>query len=192
MSADETEEEILANQGLVLQPGDQVILCSDGLTDLVSAQEILPVVRGQDQEKALEALTNLANQRGGHDNITIIALQMPVSIAETAPTQVIRKRSSPKRGLTCVIGVALIALLAILLVSGYWLISNRVASVTPTPDLTGTPALSGTPAPASETAPALLTQAPPDTPPSPGTPSAPALTPVSETFTPWPTNTASP
>jgi serine/threonine protein phosphatase PrpC len=192
LSPDETEEQILANQGLVLQPGDQVILCSDGLTDLVTSQEILPVAKGQDQEKALQVLTNLANQRGGHDNITIIALQMPVSIAETAPTRVIRKRSRPKRGLTCGIGVALLALLAILMVGGYWLVSNRVATVTPTPDLTGVPALSSTPALATPTAPPRLTQGTPDTSPAPITPSAPVLTPPSTTFTPWPTNTRAP
>jgi hypothetical protein len=169
-----------------------VILCSDGLTDLVTSQEILPVAKGQDQEKALQVLTNLANQRGGHDNITIIALQMPVSIAETAPTRVIRKRSRPKRGLTCGIGVALLALLAILMVGGYWLVSNRVATVTPTPDLTGVPALSSTPALATPTAPPRLTQGTPDTSPAPITPSAPVLTPPSTTFTPWPTNTRAP
>lgn len=186
LSPGETQEQILANQGYVLMPGDQVLLCSDGLTDLVAPGEIQPMVRGQDQEMALQALTNLANQRGGHDNITIIALQMPVSIAETAPTRVIPKRNPSKRGLTCGIGVAGLAALALLLVGGYWLLSNRVATVTPTPALSSTPAL------ASETAPAQGTQKPADTTPASGATSAPVETPLSATFTPWPTNTLTP
>jgi len=51
LSPSETPAQSEANQGLPLQPGDQVILCSDGLTDLVSDAEILSAVRNQEQEQ---------------------------------------------------------------------------------------------------------------------------------------------
>jgi len=188
LSPDETDEQTLSNQGVNLQPGDQVILCSDGLTDLVAAREILPVVKGQEQEAALQALTSLANQRGGHDNITIIALQMPISIAETAPTRVLRRKVVSKRWTSCVIGIVVVALLALGLVAGYWLLSSRISTITPSPALTSTPA----PASASESAPAIDTQSPSVTPFESSTPSAPAVTPASGTLTPWPTNTPAP
>lgn len=185
LSPHETDEQMLGNQGVFLQPGDQVILSSDGLTDLVSMQEILPMVKSQDQEAALQALTSLANQRGGHDNITIIALQMPVSIEETAPTRVQRRPVTSKRWITCLIGLILAALVILALALGYWF-TSRISTVTPTWALTGTLA------PASETAPATATQETPGTPQASSTPSAPVSTASSRTLTPWPTNTASP
>ena len=71
-----------SNQGLPLRPLDQIILCSDGLTDLVDGNEILSVFDNQDQDQAIQKLVELANQRGGHDNITIVALRVPETLPE--------------------------------------------------------------------------------------------------------------
>ncbi len=65
------------NQGLPLLPGDVLVLCSDGLTDLVDDAEILDAIETQSLDSALEQLEDLANERGGHDNITIVGLQVP-------------------------------------------------------------------------------------------------------------------
>lgn len=73
----ESDGDAQANQGLRLLPDDVLLLCSDGLHDLVDDQEILQVISNQKMEKALETLVNMANERGGHDNITIVALQVP-------------------------------------------------------------------------------------------------------------------
>jgi PPM family protein phosphatase len=53
-------------------PGDQLILCSDGLSDMVSETEIAVIVNGDGtiEEKA-EQLIAQANQAGGNDNITL-------------------------------------------------------------------------------------------------------------------------
>ncbi len=75
----ETDAQSEANQGLRLFPGDQVFLCSDGLTDLISEEEILATLKNHRQELALDQLITLTNQRGGHDNITAIALEVPRS-----------------------------------------------------------------------------------------------------------------
>jgi len=74
----ENEEQAKANQGLPLVPGDKVILCTDGLTDLVADEEILEILNTEgSREDHLQKLVDLANLRGGHDNITTILLQAP-------------------------------------------------------------------------------------------------------------------
>jgi PPM family protein phosphatase len=81
----ETDEESINNQGFHLEPGDTILLCTDGLTDLVWDDEIRETIRSKrDLKSAAEALVNLANQRGGHDNITVVLLAMP-RVEETVP-----------------------------------------------------------------------------------------------------------
>ncbi len=74
----ENTEQAKANQGLPLVPGDKVILCTDGLTDLVADEEILEILDTEgSREDHLQKLVDLANLRGGHDNITIVLIQSP-------------------------------------------------------------------------------------------------------------------
>jgi serine/threonine protein phosphatase PrpC len=75
----ESAEQSQANQGMVLKNGDKLLLCSDGLTDLVNNHEINRSFRQNNLETSSQFLINLANQRGGHDNITTIAIQIPES-----------------------------------------------------------------------------------------------------------------
>ena len=81
LSSRESDTQSEANQGLLLQAGDQLILCSDGLTDLVENREILNAFTSQPAQKAAEAMVNLANARGGHDNITLVAIDVPATPA---------------------------------------------------------------------------------------------------------------
>jgi protein phosphatase len=74
----ESEAQALRNQGVTLNPGDQVLLCTDGLTDLVEDQEIHAALTTRPPELALETLTELALQRGGRDNITMVILATPL------------------------------------------------------------------------------------------------------------------
>jgi PPM family protein phosphatase len=75
---EETNEESIENQGFHLQPGDTILICTDGLTDLVWDDEIQRIIRSKkDLKSAAEALVSLANERGGHDNITAVLLAMP-------------------------------------------------------------------------------------------------------------------
>src|SRR5947207_13540023 len=58
------------------KPGDVVLLCSDGLTGMVPEDEILRVVTSSDDlEKACQTLIDLANERGGLDNVTAILVE---------------------------------------------------------------------------------------------------------------------
>lgn len=56
-----------------IEAGDRLLLCSDGLTEVVSADEIGQVIGATDEpEAATTRLVNMANERGGPDNITAV------------------------------------------------------------------------------------------------------------------------
>lgn len=59
------------NNGLLMD-GDILVLCSDGLHGLVSDHEIQSTVIGNIPKRAVDRLVSLANEAGGHDNITVI------------------------------------------------------------------------------------------------------------------------
>jgi protein phosphatase len=58
--------------------GDCLLLCSDGLSDLLEDEEILRLVQEHvdDLDKACQALLGLANYKGGDDNITALLIQV--------------------------------------------------------------------------------------------------------------------
>jgi protein phosphatase len=65
-------------QEIDLQKGDLLVLCSDGLSDLVQDEELMSAIRSAsgDLDRACRDLTQLANQRGGKDNITTLIIQI--------------------------------------------------------------------------------------------------------------------
>ena len=56
--------------------GDVFVLCSDGLSDLVTPSEILDIAGSKPSAQAAGQLVDLANARGGHDNITAMVMRM--------------------------------------------------------------------------------------------------------------------
>ncbi len=88
LSPNESDAQTVANQGLHLLPGDRLILCTDGLTDLVKDGEILNILSTGQLEKSPSRLIDLANQRGGHDNITVVMLEVPQPAHLTRPLRV--------------------------------------------------------------------------------------------------------
>lgn len=60
----------------VVRQGDRYLLCSDGLSNLMEDGEIRDVVATNDLEKAAKRLVDLANERGGDDNITVILAEV--------------------------------------------------------------------------------------------------------------------
>jgi protein phosphatase len=88
--------------------GDILLLCSDGLSDLVEDQEMLAKIAGHPDrpDAACQALIDLANERGGVDNITVMlvearspnaakARRTPPPMAKTAE---IRSKAAARRG----------------------------------------------------------------------------------------------
>ena len=56
--------------------GDILVICSDGLTDMVATEEILDSVTRHPPAEACQELIDLANDRGGTDNISVIVLRI--------------------------------------------------------------------------------------------------------------------
>jgi serine/threonine protein phosphatase PrpC len=61
---------------IVLEPGDGVVLASDGLHGLVNADEIREAVEKESPYEACRTLVDLAKLRGGPDNITVQVLRV--------------------------------------------------------------------------------------------------------------------
>lgn len=213
LSPAESAAQSESHQGLQLLPGDQVILCSDGLTDLVGDAEILALMQNKEQEAALQELVDLANQRGGHDNITIIALRVPalVPLPDTliltpqAPRQAPQTPLVPQPAqmqvqprktavwLLPVVGLLVLVLIALVIGGVYWLYNRSIS--TPGSN-TALPLASQ-----AVTLPVQVTAAPGSTSAAPTqstslSPSGSAGTPFiptpAITLTPWPTNTRTP
>lgn len=71
-SAESVEAEVFE---IVPSGRDRFILCSDGLTDLTKDKEILEIALGEDEPEQLSRkLVDLALQRGGHDNTTVVSV----------------------------------------------------------------------------------------------------------------------
>lgn len=58
---------------LEIVPGEAILLCTDGLYSMVTDEEIQQAVwAGGEPEETLQRLVDLANERGGRDNITVV------------------------------------------------------------------------------------------------------------------------
>lgn len=59
-----------------IQVGDKILLCTDGLTDLLSRADIQRIMIETDTIDALHHLVQMAKQRGGYDNITVVVIHI--------------------------------------------------------------------------------------------------------------------
>lgn len=61
---------------LELEEGDRMLLCSDGLSNLVTKTEILyEVAHGENQEEVCFRLIEIAKDRGASDNVTVVLME---------------------------------------------------------------------------------------------------------------------
>ena len=172
------------NQGTELQPNDVLLICTDGLTDLVWNDEILEVVRTKSTLKeASRALVNLANERGGHDNTTVVLIGVP---SDFKPQSTKKKKKTD--WLPWVLG-GILGLFLILVVGSILTVNllRRNGTVTATPAVLQQPQ----PALITETALSQVTPTPPIIPTETAAPDV-ILPTLTVTLTPWPTNTVNP
>lgn len=90
-----------------LRAGDRLVLCSDGLTRHVKPNEIAGLVLSHsDPDSASQALIDLANARGGEDNISVIVIAVegnPDAVfqqddeVDEAPTLVLKQNPFRRR-----------------------------------------------------------------------------------------------
>lgn len=185
--ADE-EEPSESHQGLQLSPNDRILLCSDGLTDLVQPDEILAAFQQFSLEEAGQQLIDLANQRGGHDNITLVAVQIPdPQIQKPAPAR-FKMPLSRVLALSC-LGVVLLATLTGVLAGGWLLYSDKNANPTAPPTLTGTVIPTRPRATQVVSPTGTLNRASTPLPPSVTSTVMQLIPGLAATLTPWPTNT---
>ncbi len=67
-------EPYLSNSNL--RKGDRYLICSDGLTDMVTVEEINEIVQAHPVQEAAQMLLEKALEHGGRDNITLILLEV--------------------------------------------------------------------------------------------------------------------
>jgi serine/threonine protein phosphatase PrpC len=98
------EGDVQVDQGSIdTQVGDRLLLCSDGLTGMVSEDDIRRILEGQsDPQAAADALVEAANEGGGQDNITAVVLVAVADgepHAQTAETETVRPAptTAPRR-----------------------------------------------------------------------------------------------
>jgi serine/threonine protein phosphatase PrpC len=190
LDPNEEDVEAEANQGMRLQPGDQVLICSDGLTDLVSDEEILGILQARNGDQALNTLVDLANSRGGHDNITVVLLQMPER-GSRVPGLVSRDGRSALMWFLVGFG-SLLLLGSVLIGSLFWARDRGTPALTPA----ASPVRLVQPASSQEVSPGFsytstvsdLATMTPLSSPEPGV----ETTQILPTYTPWPTSTPMP
>jgi protein phosphatase len=171
----EGDEQAEANQGLQLLPDDVILLCSDGLTDLVWNDEILETVRTRPNIKeAARALIDLANSRGGHDNTTVVLISVPSDFK-----LVVKKNSKKIEWLPWLIGGVAGVIVVLLAVSFFAFGMLKQITATSTPTITPIPTLTTTALPTLTASPTF-------------TATATQVLPIAPTYTPWPTNTKLP
>ncbi len=109
-----------------IRPGDYFLLCSDGLSGQVEDDEIGQILFVLPPDYATETLINLANLRGGPDNITVVTAQVTAPLDATGATgglhaeQAISGKTFSLLAWIC-LGFAILGLL----LSGYSLVSDQ-------------------------------------------------------------------
>ena len=60
------------------EPGDLFLICSDGLSGMITADDMQRAIEGADRDpaRAVEALVQAANAHGGEDNVTVVLFEM--------------------------------------------------------------------------------------------------------------------
>lgn len=81
-----TVDVALGPRPLRVQAGDCFVLCSDGLYDLVEDHEIAEAVAEAPPHAASARLIDLANARGGYDNITVGVVRIDARASDTRPS----------------------------------------------------------------------------------------------------------
>jgi len=77
-----------------LLPGDRLLLCSDGLSDLVPSDKLITILRQPDIKVAVDHLVDAALEAGGRDNITVIAIDP--NVAPSAGIAALRAKAIEK------------------------------------------------------------------------------------------------
>jgi PPM family protein phosphatase len=168
----EGDQQAEENQGVQLLPDDVLLLCSDGLTDLVWNDEILETVRTKPSLKeASRALVDLPTRAADTTTSPVVLISVPSDF------KLVVKKNRKIDWLPWIIGGAA-GVVFVLLAASILAFNLLRRHSTPTPTLTFTPLLTtATPLPTLTLSPTIAA-------------SPTQSLPIVPTYTPWPTNTA--
>ena len=94
-----------------IEPGDKFLVCSDGLTGLVEDDELGPLMSCLSEEKAVRVLVDLANLRGGPDNISLIIVHAIEAVDDSSSGSFSRSDGGAQQAPWSLIGTAIVCLL---------------------------------------------------------------------------------
>lgn len=125
------------------QPGDQLLLCSDGVWDQVSAEELRAALRTNTPNAAAQVIIDRANAAGGSDNSTAI-----VVAAVGAPAKAIATGAPPRWAIIGLVGALGLVCLALIALAANQISPRGPGAAAATPARTTVPGLANvTPVP---------------------------------------------
>jgi protein phosphatase len=171
---------------LQLEDGDIVLICSDGLTDMLADDEIARYALSGGSQRAAQRLVEAANARGGYDNISVVMARVggkPAASDGPLSGLIAGFRQMPSWQKVALLAGGMLVTLAfcVMIALGFAMAGGMVGSKS-----TATPAPTATAEP-TETAQPTATQTI-----SPTSTIAPVVTENSKTSTPMPTATGTP
>jgi hypothetical protein len=131
---------------LQLAPGDVVLLCSDGLTDMLEDAEIARLVGSGSSKRAAQRLVTAANRRGGFDNISVVLARVDGRVPRAERGDWFRlagaglladaPRLARWQKVVLLVGAILVA--SVLCTLGWWAYGHTLGAppLTPTPSVT--------------------------------------------------------
>lgn len=119
-----------------LRPGDLILLCTDGLTQYATSQDLLAAASYGTPRQIVERLIHFANARGGSDNITASVIQYGKKSAKPA--------SLPSWKTLAAVGAGMFTMLLLTFIVGWYVFVMRPAALVPTATPTAFPTLTAT------------------------------------------------
>jgi serine/threonine protein phosphatase PrpC len=119
-----TDEEVDVDEDSVaLTDGDRLLLCSDGLTGMVTEDQIQAILENSEQpQQAADRLVKAANRAGGIDNISVVVID---AVGEEGRAAGGRRVAAPSprtvRRWGLRVGLALLIVIALLFAARWWL-----------------------------------------------------------------------
>jgi protein phosphatase len=80
-----------------VQAGDKFLICSDGLSGPVNDEELGTILRCLEPQEAADTLVDLANLRGGPDNISVVIAQVDGAVPHIAPADTASEMPATER-----------------------------------------------------------------------------------------------
>ncbi|MGH2681011.1 MAG: Stp1/IreP family PP2C-type Ser/Thr phosphatase [Actinomycetota bacterium] len=120
-----TDEQVeVDEESIALLDGDRLLLCSDGLTGMVTEDQIQAILENSEQpQQAADRLVKAANRAGGIDNISVVVLDA-IGEGNGGPAEPRRRVAAPSRGTMARWGLRgglmLLVLLVALFAARWW------------------------------------------------------------------------